>query len=333
MPGEDVDAPPTPDAGKVDQGPRCPLRQDGTCPAVTWDATEGLPLEVEGHSTAVLLTENGGTALVSGGFTRREDGTAAMRRSILQAVLNRDGRPGGWWEWAVLPRPLAHHAQAVAGSHVYLAGGLTTENGGLVPQRSVFLGTLQRNGQLRVEELEPLLEDAVHASACVAQGWLVVAGGVLGKTQVTVQMAALRADGTAQPFVHAPPLPQARSHHAAVTLEGHVYLLGGFNADGTDATDVVRSVHAGNGVLTGWEVAGNIPAQLAHAQVVVHAGRVLLLGTEGGASASPSAQGRLEGWTPVAEALPRASGTRVLAAFGSHVLGAGGTAVWLGTLW
>jgi len=149
-------------------------------------------------------------------------------------------------------------------------------------------------------------------------------------------------------------LPEPRSHHAAVVLNGRIYLLGGFNARGDAPNTVIRSTHDGDGRVTGWESAGLMPSSLRVTSAVVWQGQVLLLGgTSQGLytdifasqlwSVTPDGNGTLKSFTPVDDApLVPAANAGNLALGGNHLLRVGGqtsddlpteSVVLVGALW
>lgn len=124
----------------------------------------------------------------------------------------------------------------------------------------------------------PSLDDARgEVASTVADGELVVAGGLRGMGQTTDHVSAY--DAAASEWRDLPDLPARRHHAAAATVDGTIYVLGG----GSSATDWTprRDVWALARDAAEWAEVDPMPeGRLGHAAAVVD-GRIHVVGGDG----------------------------------------------------
>jgi hypothetical protein len=179
--------------------------------------------------------------------------------------------------------------------------------------------TLARQAELgEWERLPSLPGELFDFAAVTAQGYLFVIGGNApgGRHQRQVYSAVIQDDGLLGHWVEVAELPQALSAHAAVVVNDHLFVLGGFNADGFQAT-VFSALINDDGTLVPWTLLPPLPEPLAIGAAVSAHGYIYVLG--GRKSVQPvtvsgnihrakvNADGNLGDWETLATHLPRPS--------------------------
>lgn len=306
------------DAAHVDAAP--PACGRG-CGAVAWtEAAGALPGVRDHHTTAIYAGATERALLVFGGIqTDALGGASSVHAEIFRAPIGADGTLATFEaETIALPFPLAFHAMAQLGSRLYLVGGIRTAPTGVVSSRAILVVELDEAAHVqRVRECGELPAGAMHPSAEIVGDQLYVLGGRRGDPVVDVWRAPIAADGCTETPQPAPALPETRSHHASVVYDEHIYVLGGFGAGDRARTTVLRSEHAGNGVMLRWDPVGELdPAPWTSSALLVDGALWLVGGGEGSgffASFVPrvrramlGADGTLGAWVDVDAALPLA---------------------------
>jgi hypothetical protein len=165
----------------------------------------------------------------------------------------------------------------------------------------------------------PSLPGALSDFAAVtAKGHLFVIGGNApgGQYQKKVYSAMIQDDGLLGHWVEATELPQALMGHTAVVAHDHLFLLGGFNTNGFQATVFSARINE-DGTLGEWTALPALPEPLAvNASVSAH-GYIYVLGGRKFNSpltvsdkihrAKVNADGTLGEWETLPTALPRSS--------------------------
>jgi hypothetical protein len=185
------------------------------------------------------------------------------------------------------------------------------------------------------ERLPSLPRELFHFSAIVAKGHLFIIGGNSpdGGYQGRVYSAVLRDDGLLGHWIETVPLPQALQGHAAVVANDHVFVLGGFNASGIQATVFSAPIHP-DGTLGPWTALPPLPKPLLyHAAVSTHC-YIYVLG--GGESVHPvvvsatvyraraNANGTLGDWETLPGLLPMRTQFHTAVAACDHLFLIGG---------
>jgi hypothetical protein len=188
------------------------------------------------------------------------------------------------------------------------------------------------------ERLPSLPRELLHFGAVTAKGHLFIIGGNSpdGGYQRRVYSTAIQDDGLLGHWVELTetPLPQALMGHAAVVANDHLFVLGGFNSNGIQATVYSAPIND-DGTVGEWNT--NLPALLEpllyHAAVSAH-GYIYVLG--GQKSIEPlivsdtvyqtkvNAKGTLGGWEALPGPLPLPSQWHAVVATCDHFYLIGG---------
>jgi hypothetical protein len=168
------------------------------------------------------------------------------------------------------------------------------------------------------ERLPSLPGELFDFAAVTAKGHLFVIGGNApgGRYQRQVYSAVIQDDGLLGHWVPVTGLPQALSAHAAVVANDHLFVLGGFNATGFQATVFSAPVND-DGTLGPWTLLPALPEPLAVNAAVSAHGYIYVLG--GRKSNQPvtvsgnihrarvNAHGTLDRWETLSTTLPHPS--------------------------
>jgi hypothetical protein len=201
------------------------------------------------------------------------------------------------------------------------AGGRSHDNTVVVVKKGDGALTLATQGNTLGDwERLPSLPSALFDFAAVtAKEHLFVTGGNVpgGHYQCRVYSAVIQDDGLLGHWVEVTELPQALTAHTAVVANDHLFVLGGFNANGFQATVFSASIND-DGTLGEWNTTlPALPEPLALNAVVSTHGYIYVLG--GRKSKEPvivsdkiyrarvNADGTLGDWETLATQLPRPS--------------------------
>jgi hypothetical protein len=165
------------------------------------------------------------------------------------------------------------------------------------------------------ERLPSLPRELFHFATVTAKGHLFVIGGNSpdGGHQRCVYSAPIQDDGLLGHWVELTPLPQALQGHAAVVANDHLFVLGGYNFNGIQATVFSAPIND-DGTLGGWTELPPLRERLLyHAAVSAH-GHIYVLGGQksiepeivSGAiyRARVNANGTLSNWETLPNPLP-----------------------------
>lgn len=155
---------------------------------------------------------------------------------------------------APLPEPRSHHVSVVHDNHIYVAAGLTTNDG---PVKTILRSRHDDAGMVNGWDVAGSMEDPPWtASAFEFDGHLYIVGGGSFMTepawQARVRRAPFLADGGVGAFEDVvSPLPHARAHvHQTPAFNGFIYSVGGRvegtqqgTFDSTNRVDIGRLVH------------------------------------------------------------------------------------------
>lgn len=350
--GMDVDAA-VPDAGEADAGPDDAGAPDAGTWALRWDDDVDFPFPIDHHGTFVARFDGGAALYVVGGAltgTNKDggaqgsgdnaygpvyDGVFAARigdGGALEPLPLDGGEPLGDGTFARVRRlfPLAFHGLASDGNDAVAFGGVTAPDD--APNTTLSASPfalhlhVDDDGSVHLTGAARLRQVSLHPTASLVNGRVVVAGGTGASSAVmnTVwaapleSLTALPDGGLPEPFVAQAPLPQPRSHHAALVHGGRVYLVGGYTTGEQPVANIWRSVHGVDGSIIGWDVAGTLDDPPWTASVFEHDGALYVVG--GGTFAGGGTflgrvrrapffpDGDLGFFTDVDDALPRPRG-------------------------
>jgi hypothetical protein len=270
-----------PDAGSA---PACARNDAGRCQAVTWTSTAStFPVVVDHHTTFVARTATVSYLNVIGGIrTDSQGGAEEVYSAVRRAEILANGDLGPWVDAVPVPFPLAFHGQAVAENRIYLLAGVTADSQGAGASTAVLWGETDATGSVPEWQRGPRLpqEARLHATAVILEGRLYLIGGAGSDAALTtVSVSVLNpATGEPGPWSTAAPLPAPRTHHACVVVGPYIYVLAGMDIDSREAPEIWRSITDGEGVVSGWEVVGEIADAPWTASTFFHNNYVYVVG-------------------------------------------------------
>lgn len=173
---------------------------------------------------------------------------------------------------------------------------------------SLLLGCDRPVWNYQWEEQQPL-QTARRALAAAASGdYLYALGGVDGEGRYvnSVEFAHVLPDGRLEPWQFTTPLPAGRIYHAAVAVQGDLYILGGGQGELGDNNSPVASVEKAHilaaGQLGQWQSASALTTPRRGLQVVAYRDTLYAIGGYNGSflksveRAQVSTQGALASW-------------------------------------
>jgi hypothetical protein len=221
-------------AGEIADVVSAPIDDTGAVGA--WAPQAMLPI-VRMHGAAAL---SGSNVYVVGGL----DATSTAIANVERATLGADGSIASWEELPALPGPRSHHAMVIAGSTLYVIGGLQGDPAATnTDYLDVLAATIEADGTLGPWTTAGTLPVGIDtASAIVMGGYVYVIGGVEGDAYVNhVRRALIRPDQSLAAWESSPPLPKGRGHvHQTPLYQGNVYSVGGSIANLVAIPDVFR---------------------------------------------------------------------------------------------
>jgi hypothetical protein len=166
-----------------------------------------------------------------GGIERTGGGDQGALDSVERAAINPDGSLGPWQAMSSMNVPRQMLATVAVNGYIYALGGFNGNSGVL---DSVERVTINADGTLGPwQTLGPMTTNREVLAAAVAGGYIYALGGVQklepGSDLSSVERAALHADGSLGPWQTATSMTMPRVEHAAVTMGGYFYTLGGWN--------------------------------------------------------------------------------------------------------
>lgn len=209
---------------------------------------------------------------------------------IERAPLFPDGGAGAFdIEPTPLPEALREHSVSIAGSTMYVIGGLTGANIGTgeTPRSTVRRAPLDGGAFVMSGSLPGTRWG--HATV-VHNGKLYVIGGSAGDAGTPgavpdILVATINADGTLSSFAATTPLPDARRDHVAVAASGALVVFGGENAAGSVTGLAFVAPFLADGGLDTFVTQSTFTARFGQAGAF-HDGNLYLLGGNGSASST-----------------------------------------------
>lgn len=250
------------DAEVIDATPDAAPSCGPACATVEW--VEGPPLPaISDHHTTFVHTDGDTAALfVVGGIATDPRGSASTVYSTIQrAEIDADGALDAFAPEPVeLPFDLAFHGMARSGDRYYLTGGVTRDGGRVQGSSRVVMLEMAPGPVVgRAVDCGEMAFGVIHPTAEVLDETLYVIGGSMGPPIARVQRTRLGADGCPTDWSEAPRLPETRSHHASVVIDGRIHVLGGFGEQNqVERPTILRSTLDGDGQVSGWEAFGTL---------------------------------------------------------------------------
>lgn len=247
-----------------------------------WAEAPALPLPRDHHGIFAVQSASGPYLYVAGGTDYR-----GMFDDVSRAGIRADGSLAAWERAGSLPSPRAGVSLVVLDGVAVLTGGQVTTGEGMQGLRripEVHTAAVDEQGRLGPwQPAAPLPAPRFHHPMVTHDGWIYVVGGQ-GEVEAEAGVFGARLDesGGISEWVELTPLPRPRSHHAALVLEGHIYLFGGLDGrpGGYQAafTDVIRAPINDDGTLGQWQLVSMLPHSYATHSAVLHDGHVWILG-------------------------------------------------------
>ncbi len=228
-----------------------------------------LPLNLSGI-TAVTYN---GYVYVMGGYN-----SINFTQATFYAKLNSDGSIGNWTYGTVLPSILDDATSVVDNGYIYVIGGYSgTEN------NTVYYAKVNSNGSIGSWTTSPstLPQGLDTAASVTANGYVYVFGGeTTGSILNTIYFAKLNSDGSVGSWLtDSNTLPQELWGEDAVTVNGNVYILGGYNGTNGDQSNVYYAALNSDGTVGSWTTSPNsLPQALDSATAVTYNNYVYVLG-------------------------------------------------------
>ena len=198
------------------------------------------------------------------------DGQSANLGGAFTVMSSGDGSLGRWQATTSMAAPRGMHAVALSGDYVYALGGY----GGSGYLNSVEWAAINSDGTLGPWQFTTSMTTPRSEFAAVASGDYVYALGghdrVADVALNTVERAAINPDGTLGPWQTTSPMTTPRISFAAVTSNGYVYALGGYDGIAeVELNTVERTEIKPDGTLGPWTMATPLPTtERGHAAVV-----------------------------------------------------------------
>src|SRR5205823_5996718 len=221
-----------------------------------------------------------GGLYVTGGCV---DGGMALCASISSAIQRLDidssGSLGPWVDAGALPQPLAD--EAVVGVHgmLHLIGGATSSSGDTASVQGSRIDSTGALGPWAAEPPLPQPRDGMRA--LTAAGFAFATGGCAAGGCAAPFSDALSApvagDGSLGAWQPAGALPGPRAMHGLVVAQNGLYLLGGTNGAGLEAT-VWYAPFAAAGTVGTWTALPSLPSARGGLAAVAYAGIVYAIG-------------------------------------------------------
>ncbi len=234
---------------------------------IAWQETTSLPVALAGRNTVV----HGDRLYVVGG--KKADNSAS--REIYSATIDGTGEIDAWNSVGTLPRDYYLFTAVVANDALFLIGGWN----GSATVSDVWRGEFLSDGRVDNWRSMPALPVAVdlHDSLFI-DGHIYSVGGWNGtEPQQGVYAAAVTTTGL-NGWQQVGTLPNALYRHAVAGAQGHLYVTGGYDAaDNAQATVLAAKVN-GTAPLGSWQLPPALPMLTYYHNVVIHDGRLVILG-------------------------------------------------------
>ncbi|KKT78044.1 MAG: Cell wall surface anchor family protein, partial [Microgenomates group bacterium GW2011_GWB1_44_8] len=213
-----------------------------------------------------------------------------------------DGTVGSWSTTSTLPLAISTHNSVVANGYAYVIGGANGAN----ELTSVYYSRINSNGTIGSWTLTSTLPETRNFMTSVAaNGYIYVIGGSnsAGTAQSTVYYARINSDGTVGSWNQTTILPQRINELAAVTANGYIYVIGGYDGS-NDKSSVYYARLNANGTVGAWNTTTILPrTRSVHSSVVAN-GYLYVIGGYDGSDvestvyyAKLNASGTVEAWS------------------------------------
>ena len=192
----------------------------------------------------------------------------------------------GWTTTNALPQALANRNLVVHGEHLLVIGG---KNAAEMPSAAIYAARMNPDGSLGEWRISGQLPVALYLHATVvADDKLFVIGGWDGtNTRSDVWQATIHANGDVGNWAATSNYPVGLDLHDAVLINGHIYVVGGW--DGAAPLQGIYVAAVTNNGLSSWQQIGTLPTPLYRLAVAGFNGNLYVTGgfdhTQNGAAA------------------------------------------------
>ncbi len=214
------------------------INMDGTVGTFQTNAY-ALGCATAGCGSPVLRREV--TAVAANGYIYAigGDNGSTATNTVYYAKQYADGSLGAWATTSTITNVRAWHTSVVANGYVYIIGGVDAS----LARAEVYYAKLNADGTLGTFAATSSMPDARYRSASVVvNGYIYEIGGIgsSGNSQKDVYYAKINSDGTIGAWATATnQLPDAKMSTAAATVNGYIYLLGGWRLNFSAVTQTV----------------------------------------------------------------------------------------------
>lgn len=235
----------------------------------SWTAAPSLVKGRDHHATFAATSPAGTFLYTMVGASASGSADSTVER----AAIAEDGSLGAFEKIGNTPKGLIGPGFAQLDRSFVLAGGLGSD-GNSTP--STFVGQVGDDGAVTFTAGPDLTKSRYHVSLSYAKGYVYAIGGLFqdvssGTPDQTVEAAVERAsfDGTTLgAWTTLAPLPAPTTHHAAVSFDGALWLIGG-GSGAAAKTSILRSAVADDGSLGDWIEVGVLPEGRATSSALV----------------------------------------------------------------
>lgn len=231
-----------------------------------WNTTAALPEGIAGRNAVA----HGEFVYLVGGKNASENPIA----TIYGASVRADGGLDNWTVAGQLPLPLYLHAAVVADDALFVIGGWD----GTRTRSEVWRASFTSDGKVGDWTPMPAYPLAVDLHDAVVLGGRIY--GVGGWDGIQAQggvYAAKIEGGTLGPWQRVGDLPQPLYRLAIATDTQHLFVTGGYGANGTASAAVYVTGITSDGALSGWQ-SYTLPTAVYYHKAVVHDGQLVVLG-------------------------------------------------------
>jgi N-acetylneuraminic acid mutarotase len=260
--------------------------QDSTILNTVYYAPIGFPGRIDSWLSTTSLPEGRAKpeAVVYNNFVYVLGGSAAVgipqteRNTVWYAPINNDGTVGGWQSATSLPDPVTGHVAVTWNGYIYVAGGWTGYNW----KNEVYYAKINPDGSLGSwVSTTPLPEPRGHGQAAVVYEGIIYEIGGEGPGSIvhnTVYYAKTNPDGTVGSWSLTTSLPLAIEEHSAVVLDKMLWVIGGYEQDGTAVDAVCYAKIKSDGTLGNWTQSTPLPNAIYQHSSVVLGQRIYVIG-------------------------------------------------------
>jgi hypothetical protein len=219
----------------------------------SWNSGTPLPEPAIYHAGVAA----NGFVYVIGGETYNPIDGITISSNVYYAKTNLDGSLGSWQTASSLPNTLQFLNASVWSNRIYVIGGFD----GNYLQSNVYSATIKSDGSLSAWTAQTPMPVPIYTQAQAANGYLYVLGGAINGGSVivnTVYYTKINADGTLAGWNQTSSLPQPESIFGAISANGLVCSIGGYNGSAVTSSFYVAAVN-GDGSLGSWSAGTSLP--------------------------------------------------------------------------